>query len=172
MFEIILIALLVGAFFTSVWYDTLTVGFVGAGVFLAVLFASGGSLPTLPDPLMLVAGIILFLAVGAAWALFMWRQHVNSEYVQDALREGLKKFTTHGDLYDGQRFVESRLFPSAARASRNKERIMTWWLYWPFSMVVYVFDDLLRDLFNWMYARISGVFNSITLSALSDDMKK
>jgi hypothetical protein len=44
-------------------------------------------------------------------------------------------------------------------------------MLWPFSMIVYFFEDFLMDIATWVYKRLVLVYRRITLSAIPDDIK-
>ena len=48
----------------------------------------------------------------------------------------------------------------------------SWIVFWPFSMLVYFFDDFLRDVALWVYERLAKVYQRITMSALTEEMKR
>lgn len=44
----------------------------------------------------------------------------------------------------------------------HKERILGWIAFWPWSALSYVFYDLLRDIAEWVWERLAGVYQRIT----------
>jgi len=92
--------------------------------------------------------------------------------VQRALHDAKHSFDcTHKGKTPSTPFKESIYFPNEARASKHIERIATWIILWPFSMIVYFFDDFLMDIGRWIYNRLGKVYARITDAALPDDMK-
>jgi len=47
-------------------------------------------------------------------------------------------------------------------ASQNKDRIVSWIILWPMSAFLFVFSDLLTDLFGRLYNMIGSVYESLT----------
>ncbi len=52
-------------------------------------------------------------------------------------------------------------------ASTNKERIVTWILWWPTSAFWTILNDPLVRLANWMYARFQGMYTRIANRAFA-----
>ena len=42
-----------------------------------------------------------------------------------------------------------------------KEHVFRWWLLFPFSITTWVFGRLLKDLFNWTYVKVEGIYVGI-----------
>lgn len=43
----------------------------------------------------------------------------------------------------------------------NRAKIFTWIMYWPFSVIKYVFERLLKDLVDWIIDSLKGIYNRI-----------
>lgn len=48
------------------------------------------------------------------------------------------------------------------KASDQKLRIISWMMYWPVSVFNYLVFDMIRELFDAIYKRVSKVYNKIT----------
>ncbi|MFK5282745.1 hypothetical protein ACI3PL_24580, partial [Lacticaseibacillus paracasei] len=42
-----------------------------------------------------------------------------------------------------------------------KEHVFRWWLMFPICLITWVFGDLLKDLYNFVYSKLSKVYQSI-----------
>jgi hypothetical protein len=171
MLELIMLVGLLIMFTWSAWIEVAWIAAIAVILYLAGnwLFGDISHLSFLLDPITLISIAVFFLAAGTAWSLWKWRRHMLSNSVQKSLREG--KY-----IYDRQKekvcpFKESVAFPSKARPSRNIEKIVTWIMLWPFSMMVYFFEDFLMDIGRWIYNRLGNVYVRITDSTLPEDMK-
>ena len=91
-----------------------------------------------------------------------------SKKVQDKLKSAMLE---HSKKDSDRPFRESIYFPSLAQPSQNVERIVTWITLWPFSMIVYFFEDFLMDIGRWIYERLGKVYVRITDAAIPDDNK-
>lgn len=54
-------------------------------------------------------------------------------------------------------------------AKENKSRILTWMFYWPFSGIWTIINDPVRRAFQWIYRRLEGVYQKITVSAFEGE---
>lgn len=170
MLELIMIIALLALMGWSAWIDTLWIAGVAIVLYVAGnwLFGDLSHLAFLTDPVTLVSIVAFSLAIGTVWSLWKWRRWVHSDQVQRDLRKGKKEHDAKGVKTP---FVESFYFPISAQPNHNVERIITWITLWPFSMVVYFFEDFLIDIGRWIYERLGKVYVRITDAALPDDMK-
>lgn len=98
-------------------------------------------------------GVLAFLAINHYWGnipvtnLLTWRN-------------------AFGYLGIGIVFAVIRVyFYGVERASKGynlenelKNHVFRWWLNWPFSLIHWIFNGLLRDLFDVIYDKIEGFF--------------
>jgi hypothetical protein len=170
MFEFIMLFALLILTGWSAWIDTIWIAAIAVVFYIAGgwLFGDLSHLTFLFDPITLICGPLFSLAVGATWSLWKWRRWMLSDRVQRVLRRSKDEHQKSGDDIF---FKHSVWFPSEARASKNVERIITWIMLWPFSMLVYFFEDFLMDIGRWIYNRLGQVYVRITDAALPDDMK-
>ena len=176
MFEFILLCAFLGLLLTAAWWDTLWIAGAALVVYGAVswLFTDMSHMAWLADPVTLAALLAVSMGIGTLWSLWKWRRHVRSDSVQAALKRELKSYHKYYRVSPDSkapRYIDSTYFPNEARASWNVEKISTWIILWPFSMIVYFFEDFLVDIARWIYERFAKIYARITLSALSDDMK-
>lgn len=59
-------------------------------------------------------------------------------------------------------FRESSYFPHEAAPSQNKDRIIHWIALWPFSMLAYLFSDVVRAMLDKLYALFANAYERIT----------
>lgn len=69
-------------------------------------------------------------------------------------------------LYVGVGFVYSLIktyFYSRAGGYKSelKEHVFRWWGLWPVSLLYWIFSDLLKDLYDVVYSKISVVYDKI-----------
>jgi hypothetical protein len=137
----------------------------GAGSWL---FGTGPDLSILLDWRVALVVITLFGAIGCGWSLWKWRRHMRSAKIQGMLRAAK-------DTYDmeerGDVFKLSDWFPVEAKVVTHKQAIISWIVLWPFSMLVFFFEDFMLEVGQWAYDRLAGVYARISDSALPDDMK-
>lgn len=170
MFELLLLITLLALFGWSAWIDTVWIAAVALVLYLAGnwLFGDLSHLSFLADPITFVSIVVFSLAVGAVWSLWKWRRWMLSTHVQDQLRAGKND---HDERDSDTPYKASNSFPNCAKPSQNVERIVTWVMLWPFSMIVYFFADFLMDIGRWVYERLGKIYARITDAALPEDMK-
>lgn len=172
--EYILIIMLVGAFSFSAWWDTVWIAGIGFIIYMAVnfIFTDMSHMAFLMNWMNMLAFSVFSLAVGAMWSLWKWRKWMKSDWVQKHLREAKTNYDTGSQsLQRGITFKDSENFPSLAKPSQNVERIISWIVLWPFSIIIYFFEDFLMDIGRWIYNKLGKVYVRITDSALPEDMR-
>ena len=67
------------------------------------------------------------------------------------------------DYWKSERpFCDERELP---KVSTHQEKIISWIVHWPWSVLGYLLTDILRDLASWFVELTKGVYNSITRGA-------
>lgn len=123
--------------------------------FAALYYLFGGDQPVhalvwvIKNPLQILTGVLGYLFVGTGWGVVKWFFFV------------LKKRD------EAEEKVRNRVFPerekiSAPIANDYKEQIITWMVYWPFSMLWTLINDPLRRVFELIYRRIGKLMQSIS----------
>ena len=42
-----------------------------------------------------------------------------------------------------------------------KENVFRWWFLWPVSLINWILSDIIKDLYNFLYNRLSDLYNEI-----------
>lgn len=50
-----------------------------------------------------------------------------------------------------------------------KVNVFRWWFIWPISLIVWTLSDLVRDVWNWIYANIRKIFEGIFMLGFGKD---
>jgi len=116
-------------------------------VLFVVIFAFKTPLPSWQNLLMYGAG---YLVAGALWSLYRWWRYVR-EVVQKA-RDN--KENHYSDLPS----------PSELSVSNNKDRIIAWIAFWPWS----VFWSITHDLFYNIYDALRKVYGQIAKGSIAE----
>ena len=114
-------------------------------------------------------GLAAYLPIGVGWSLFRWCRLLQKEAARVAGEKATWK--PLGAYSKWEEYVR-RSLPSA---SENKERIICWVTYWPFSVAAYLLLDLLYDIGDWIYTKLSGLYQSMVervVASLSGDIDK
>lgn len=146
----------------SAYSEITFIGFAALLLFTVVawwLFDGGPVYWIIDKPGTVIALVIVYACTGGLWSLFKWRSHMVSNATQSALKSAKEKFDKDPKKGD---FIDSVYFPADAMASLNKSRIVSWISLWPFSVFLYVFDDLLLHFFNRIYDILAGAYERIT----------
>lgn len=102
------------------------------------------------DSIMLAAGA--YIAIGVVWGcVFKW-------YLYN--RAALKAYNREAAV--GNRSKEILKQVHIPVFKQETERILTWMLFWPWSMVASLFQDLLRNVFLAVQRLFYGVMEGIT----------
>lgn len=106
-----------------------------------------------PWPMAIAAAA--YLPVGVGWSVFRWWRLLQS--AASSLKKEKATWKSSGWYKTWDEYVTSQL----PRASSSKDRIIYWITYWPFSVAAYLLIDLLRDVGEWVYAKISGMYTAM-----------
>lgn len=104
---------------------------------------------------------VVWFVIGALWFLFKWNKLAASAR-EDADRQiaGYRRNNNNKDMdEEGKRDIMLSYRPDL---NKNKERALSWIVLWPFSMLSYLFGDLLKDLGNWIISQLRWVAERIT----------
>lgn len=170
MIELILLICLFGFSVCAAWMDLVWLGAIGLAIFGAGswLFGTGPDLAWMLDWKLFLPAVVLFGAIGAGWSLWKWHRHMRSDRIQKLLRDAK-------DTYDMEEhdlsFKLSDWFPLEAKVATHKQAIISWIVLWPFSMMVFFFEDFMVDVGRWIYDRLAGAYARISDSALPEDMR-
>lgn len=107
-----------------------------------------------------------YLPIGVGWSLFRWWKTLQKTAAD--IRKEKGSFESGRSWSSWEAYVKAHL-PSA---SANKERIVCWITYWPFSAAAYLLLDLLYDIGDWIYTKLSGFYQSMVdrvAASLSSD---
>jgi hypothetical protein len=132
-------------------------------------------------PLLSIGCLVGYFAAGTAWSICKWWFYVRKlrdkfdEYKRDFLeRHGRSEEKTIpedlrnewlGDIDYTYEWLPSKSKPVAAD---NKSRIMTWMVYWPWSLVWTMINDPIKRLFKEIYRAIQGFMQKISDRAFAD----
>jgi hypothetical protein len=101
---------------------------------------------------------VLFVALGyfpagIAWSFYRWWR------VLKKAGSDLASMKSHFSNADEWKRHVDRMWPTA---SQNKSRISVWITYWPFSLASYILCDFLYEIADWIYTKISGLYQRVS----------
>lgn len=99
--------------------------------------------------------IVSYLFVGVIWSVVKWYFYVLNQ--RDEFRSSYNKNANPKD--------------HIPVARKNKSKILSWMMYWPFSALWTLINDPVRRAFRIIYNRIESYFDKISKSMFSSDME-
>lgn len=125
------------------------------------------------NPGLLLFAFCCYFVIGTAWSIVKWYVKVkdyvceHNEKKAEFIDEYRKSLNT-GDATPTDRFMNDRwkdsgstVFYNKAEAKNEKATIGYWITYWPFSMVVFVFEDLFNRIVDKIISSFQGVYKKI-----------
>jgi hypothetical protein len=191
LWPLILVLILIGCFFMDADYDDrfpitpivlAAVGFLGYALFNGVF--QEGLVDAVKETwltLLEVGGI--YLAVGAVWSLFkftrlcLYVKHQIEELLPDARYQVANHSynnVAHYFSYKLESFLRKQDFKEdgsvgvSPKYPKNASRIVTWILYWPFSVMHYVCYKLLKELAERIMDLLRLAYAAISNAVFSD----
>jgi hypothetical protein len=137
------------------------------------------------NPWYTVLAIFGYLAIGIIWSVFKWYlllknrisliNKIRNKFPNDLNTTWSQLWTADLIGYPDKAFeltVENHLdkmkvsiMEKMPTAVRNKDLIIMWLSYWPYSVVSSIFTDLIKNLLKNIYNMMSNLYNKI-----ADDM--
>ena len=128
--------------------------------------------------------VAIYFVLGAFWSLFRMKAYLREERIKNWLRNQIrnkgqnkgqnKRRTTRSSIIteddddeDDVGLTDQQLEKiSTDFLSNNKMLIYSWIIYWPLSILHYVFYDLVREVLDYLFGRLKRIFKSMILTAL------
>lgn len=86
---------------------------------------------------LVIGSVFLYIITGIGWSFFKW-----DRYCADLAK------------YSNRRTAKPEWF-------NNKVKLITWSVYWPFSVVNYAFGRLINDMYEWFINRLGNIYSKI-----------
>ncbi len=115
-----------------------------------------------------------YLLTGVGWSMFKWFSFVRNKLISYNERKaawlkakGLEDLTCTEQAAKFRDFIKRHtefwIYDDITpQASKEKNRIIGWMSYWPWSVLWTIFADLIIDLFNNIFRWCRGIFDYIT----------
>jgi len=129
------------------------------------------------NPLHTAELIGLYFLLGAGWSIFKWWTflHKQTKRYEDFKAEFLEKrnaktltpelaVVLEAELIEKNRFAgeEKRVHSVPPSAREFKSDLTRWATYWPFSMVGFALNDIVRKAWNYVYDLLQGTYQRIS----------
>ena len=183
--------------FSGVWFALFIIVFAVCGTFtasvgsmfwsLVVLAAGAGILEFLvgisvlsiliANPLLVIAALAIYIGIGAAYTgLWRWPSHLRKQsgliksVFENWRTDNQKKLTDKTKEEAFELFLDSDRYGSW-HPSRNKERLSTWVLMWPFAMGWELSHKPLIWIFETVYYTLGDMFVAIGKNTARKNVK-
>jgi len=108
------------------------------------------------NPGTIILMLTSYVAIGVIWSIVKWYFYL----------QGFKMYYTKRNG-SGKNGISLKTIPKGAD---NKNRIITWMSYWPFSMIWTMINEPVRKIFRYIYSKIEGIYDKMAKSVFSDSV--
>jgi hypothetical protein len=122
------------------------------------------------NPGVFFGGTLLYLSIGAFWSVLKWQLRLSTPEAKAKLREAKNHYITTmkpGDDPDG--WLNSYALPGYLKPQSNKDRITSWIVLWPFSLLLYFTGEFVTQVIGRIYEQLTGIYNRMTINAAGKD---
>lgn len=121
-------------------------------------------------PLVALEGTIAYVLAGMLWSIAKWWFHVRAarERFDEAKKSwfNLNAADFKSENNEFKRYAKEKLIPSV---QKEKGRIVTWMVYWPWSAAWTIVNDPVKRTFTIVYNQIKSVFEIIVKRAFHNE---
>ena len=135
------------------------------------------------NPKLLAQWIFVYILAGIVWGTFKFvvkLRKARNEYVKD--KERYLKYTGCTGLAKQEERTAKTWIEQCKRGyngsedyaptvNKNKENIMFWAWWWPFSIISFFFEDLIVEIWNMSWRFMKGLLDGIRTSVLGEAAK-
>jgi len=121
--------------------------------------------------------VLSYFVIGAAWSFVKWYfflHKANGRYLDFKAKfletknvnalDGQLAATLMDELAENNRYLdaESRISAEPPIARKHKARLTRWATYWPFSMVGFALNDVVRKTWTYIYEMLQGAYQRVS----------
>lgn len=120
------------------------------------------------EPFEALLATVFYAVIGALWSLFKWSKQLHLPTTKEVVRQHRERWLEEDKKNKVEDYanLDTDLLPSAVNPAAHKSRIVTWLSLWPLSVLGFLVADIILDFFNWLYQRLSGVYEAMTRNVL------
>lgn len=107
------------------------------------------------NPVTIILMSISYFFIGIIWSIVKWYFYLQGWKMYYFKKESKKNGISSGNIPKG---------------SENKNRIITWISYWPFSMLWTIINEPARKISMYIYSKIEGIYDKMAKSVFSDSI--
>jgi hypothetical protein len=122
------------------------------------------------NPLDVARGLGAWMLIGFVWSTFRFvvkLRKARNRYVDDKA-SAISGGTPEQAFIERVRNSYTERERYAPTVNNNKSNIMFWAWWWPFSMIAYIFEDMIRELWNASWRAIKAFFERIRSTVLGE----
>ena len=108
------------------------------------------------NPGTIILSIASYVVIGVIWSIVRWYFYLQGFKIHYIRKNGPTK---NGISFRG-----------IPKGADNKNRILTWMSYWPFSMFWTIINEPFRKVFRYIYSKIEGIYDKMAKSVFSDSI--
>jgi len=142
---------------------------VGAGVVACFVAGVNPVMWLWANPMIALTYIAVYAGAGLIWSTIKWASKLRKArnmYIKDK-----SEFIAGGGLE--QAFISQvrnsyRMESYAPSVNKNKANFGFWCMWWPFSMIAFLCEDLIRELWNFSWKFLTGFFGGMRKRILGE----
>jgi hypothetical protein len=129
------------------------------------------------NPLKFFVFLFGYFLIGILWSMFKFKLHLRKLRIEinDTIIDCKAVWKNRNDRNDSpvmlKEYIDNTTYPlrNSMALQYNKERILIWCMWWPFSMVWAMLRDFVKNLFDYL---INDVFKRAYEKMIADEKKK
>jgi len=113
--------------------------------------------------------IISYIGIGLLYAI------IKTYFLGNKVKKDIKKYLSEEKSWiknddDAKKYKNNTINDFKTGL---KDNIFRWWLFWPISLIVWLFKDLIKDIWNFIYKYTHKLFEKIFMLGIgnSDNIK-
>lgn len=154
-------------------YEKGLAAFVATGIAAGVAAFAGFNVFTWvwANPLLFGQFFLVYVAVGIGWSSMKWyiklrKARVSyvkakAEYLEDNVNATEQNFIDNVK----NNYMKERFAPTV---SRNKGNLGFWCIWWPFSMITFLLEDFIREMWNLAWKFLKNLFEVMRKRTLGE----
>lgn len=108
--------------------------------------------------LQVILYIAIYTALGVIWSFYKWYLLL----LKAKIKYDKKVLDLDETVSEDKGYMKTFKEVNTPKASKNKDRIISWMIYWPLSIIGYILSDPISKFFNWIYSKVSGGYDRMT----------
>lgn len=122
------------------------------------------------NPLIFGQLCIAYVGIGLIWSSVKWyaKLRKSRKLYLEAKADWVAKGKTEQSFIETVRGAYGDKERYAPTVSRNKSNLGFWCIWWPFSIIAFMFEDLIRELWNLSWKFLKNMFEGMRRRTLGE----